>query len=244
MIKRITLESLSNEEYIQFLTDVLSAVKNSDPVRLKVTLQYEQLLKLSMDFKAMFKPPAVSAFSESLIVFDDRRNNALKGILALVNGYTYSTHSTIKYAAQLLQKHLAVFESSMLRDGYQTQTAIIRSVLNDWNNMAEYDIALDALNLVSWKIELEMANNQFAAQYLARNQELGAAGADTLNAKRLETNTSFYTLRNNLDAYFTINNGAEPFGNIVASLNKLIDNYNLPAVRRGNTIDVEPSTPI
>ena len=240
MIKRITLESLRNGEYLQFISDALTIVKINDPVKLKVAPQYDQLLRLLTDLEAIFKTPIGNALSESLIALDERRNNALSGILALVNGYGYSTHSTIKYAAQVLKKHLNVFETLAVRDNYQTETAALRSIINDWNNMAEYDIALDALNLVSWKNELEMANNQFAAQYQSRTQEFGAASPDMLKAKRLETNSFFYALRNILDAYFTINAGAEPFANAVTSFNKLIDNYNVLLAKRGSLIEVAP----
>lgn len=240
MIKRITLMSLRNEEYNQFIADTLTTVKSNDPVLLKVQPQYEHLLQLSISLEKIFNAPAGSSLSQALIALDERRDNALNGIMALVNGYGFSTDTTIKYAAQVLKKHLSILGCSMAPENYQSETDTIKSIINDWNNMAEYDIALDALNLVSWKNELEISNNHFAAQYLDRTQEDGAASPDTLKAKRVETNTAFYALRNNLDAYFTINSGAAPFSNAVASLNGLIDNYNLVISKRGTSIKTEP----
>lgn len=242
MINRITLMSLRNGEFAQFIADVLATTKNNDPALLKVQIQYDQLLQDSISLEKLFKTPVNTALSDALLALDERRDNALNGILTLVNGYNYSTDSTIKYAAQILKKHLSVFGTGVARDNYQSETATIRSIIDDWDNMPEYDIALDALNLVTWKNELEIANNQFAKQYLARAQEAGMASPDTLKAKRLETNTAFYALRNNIDAYFTINNGAAPFGNTVASLNGLIDNYNALIARRGSSLENVPPT--
>ena len=231
-INNIDIAKLRNGEYVQFIVDVLAIVQANNPSLLMVEEQYNNLLALSNNMETLFKTPQGSIISDELIALDDRRDSALNGILALINGYVYSTEETIKSAAIRLSNHLSIFGSSIARDNYQSETATIRSILADWESRPELDIAISTLNLTLWQTELENANTLFAAQYLARAEENGTASPDNLKAKRAETNAAYYELRDNLNAHFTINKGIDPFGKTVSFINGLMDSYKSLLARR------------
>ena len=243
-INSIELYKLRNGEYTQFLLDVLSLVQKNDPAALLVQPQYNQLLALSQGIENLFKVGQGNALSDELVLLDERRDNAINGISALVAGHVYSPDATVKANAKLLADHLAIFGSGIARDNFQSETASLRNIANDWDNKPELIDALTALGLMPWKTEMTTANTLFGEKYLARAEDAGSASPDTIKAKRLEANNAYYKLRDRLNSYYVINDGADPFGKTVNSLNGLIDNYNTLLSRRGTTTEVVPAVPV
>lgn len=244
-INSIDLSKLRNGEYSQFLLDVLFFVDKNDPAVLLVQAQYNQLATLSQGIEKLFKVDQGNTLSDELVLLDERRDNAINGISAMIAGHTYSPDATVKANARLLADHLAIFGTGIARDSYQSETASLRNIVNDWNNAPELGAALTALNLVPWKTEIATANTLFGEKYLARAEDNGKASPDTIKAKRLEANNAYYKLRDRINSYYDINEGADPFGKTVNSLNGLIENYNTLLSRRvSGEAEVVAATPV
>jgi Family of unknown function (DUF6261) len=160
-----------------------------------------------------------------------------------VNALTYHFNPDIAKQAEALKKLIDNYGGGIARENYQAETAIIDNLVADLTNKPEMNAAITALQLIDWRKEMETANTAFDAAYLLRTQELGAANEDTLIAKRQETNEAYYKLRNFIDSFFIINEGAEPYKKTTNELNALIDQYNTMMAGRLPGDKVEPVEP-
>lgn len=226
MINSITLAALRNAEFLQFSNDALSIVQRNDPAALSVTTWYNAFKTVTTEIDALFKTDQSSAITETLQELDVRRDNAINGILFTVQGYTYHFAPTTAAAAKILEHHLSVFGAGIARTNLQSETAILNSIVTDLKNKPELIGAIAALGMDSWVTELDTANKTFSTKYLDRTQEMGAVSPDTIKAKRLEGAAAWYKLRDKLNAYYEINEGAEPWAKTINDLNALTEQYN------------------
>jgi hypothetical protein len=233
MINSIKLNLLRNGEFIQLMTDLLAIVSKKYPAALKVAEPFNVLKVLTDHIETLFKIQQGSVISDELIEIDARRDNAINGISSMINAFTYSTDANLKKHAVVLQTHLSAFGNGIARDNYQSETASIRNILTDWDAQTELTSAINALQLVPWKTELAAANTLFSDRYLARAEETGAASSLNIGNKRLETNEAWYALRDLVNAYATIEKGAEPYGSTITYMNVLLEYYNNLIGRRG-----------
>ncbi|UEG50082.1 DUF6261 family protein [Ferruginibacter lapsinanis] len=245
MINSIELYKLRNGEYSQFLQDVIEIVNKNDPADLQVQPQLTTLIAVALEIESLFKIPLGSALTQELENFDLLRDNALKGILAIVRGNMYSQDPVIKNHATILDTHLALFGKNIAEDSYQSETNSIRNIIADWNQKPELTAAITALDLQSWKASLETANNNFSDRYLARAIEVGTDTTENFEVKRVEANQAYYTLRDNINARYIINDGNDPYKKVVSSINGLITYYNDLLARRlgGNNDNTGPDAP-
>ena len=245
MIQSIDLAKLRNGEYLQFIQDVIKLVEQNNPGLLLVQPQFNALVAVATDIETLFKTPTGSAITTELENLDLQRDNAIRGIMAIVKGNMYHTDPVIINHATVLDAHLALFGKDIATDSYQSETSSIRNIITDWNTKPELTAAINALNLQAWQLVLETANNSFSEKYLARAVELGSDTTESIKAKRVQANEAYYALRDNIDARYTINNGAEPYKTVVSSINGLITYYNDMLARRvsGSTDEIPPVNP-
>jgi hypothetical protein len=225
MIKSIELPRLRNGEYSQLMQDVLNVTRDNDPALMKVQVPFTALETIAGEIESLFKVPTSSVITGELEKLDLLRDNTLKGITGIIHSTTYSNDPIIKGHAAMLDIHLALFGKDITKDSYQSETSSIRNIIIDWDTKPELKAAMTALNLNSWRVELENANNSFAEYYLLRAKEQGFNITESLKTKRLKANKAYYTLRDILNGYYVIENGAEPYKSVVAYINGLLTNY-------------------
>ncbi len=225
MINSIELARLRNGEYSQLMQDVLNITRENDPALMKVSAQFTALEAVAAEVESLFKVPTGSVITAELERLDVQRDNALTGIISLIRGNTYSEDPVIKKHADTLQMHLEIFGKDITKDSYQSETSTIRNIIADWDAQPDLKIALNALNLHNWRVALETANTTFAEYYLMRAKQQGFNITESLKAKRLQANEAYYALRDMLNAYFVIQDGAEPYKSVVAYINGLLTNY-------------------
>lgn len=240
MINSIVLQPLRNSEYIQFLTDILNIVSKNNPKTLNVSAQYDLLLTATDNVEKLFKISQASLVTAEIEALDKRRDDAINGISLQVQSLVYSADPGINQHGKTLNAHLALFGSSIARENYQSETTILRNIVNDWKNKPELQEAVKALNLGNWLNELESANNDFNQAYIKRNEELAAAPTEKLRELRNIANNLYYKLRTRINSNFDINDGAEPWASTVNLINQHIGNYTLLQNRRATTTGVEP----
>jgi Family of unknown function (DUF6261) len=240
MITGITLNNMRNAEFIQFIKNCLAITQSNDPAILNVQVQHDDLLHMLVLLEGLFVTEQGSAVTEEVSALDLRRDRAISGFSLLVNAYTYYFDPVIAKHAETLNRQIAQYGGGIARENYQAESAIIDNLLADLNSKPELGTAITALHLKDWKNELEAANTAFNDAYLVRTKQLGAATKDRLLAKRQETNEAYYKLRDFINSYYTINNGAAPYGKTTDELNALIDQYNTMMAARLNNGKEEP----
>lgn len=243
-INAIDISKLRNSEFLQFSKDVLGIVSLNNPTTLQVKTQYDDFENITSTIESLFKSERGSIITNEIADLDARRDTAITGINTFIQALTYHFDEPTRKNAELLTKQLGNYGSGIAKENYQSETAIITSILNDWTTKPDLAAAITALNLTNWKTELENANSEFNTKYLARTQELGAASLDTIKQKRLEAANIYYKLRDFINSYYTLNDGAAPYGKTVNELNALIDQYNvLLAGRKLNNTNTSNNTP-
>ncbi len=229
MINGITLQSLRNPEFLQFMSDTLTIVSKNDPQALLVLNQYNALKAITTEVDALFKKEAGSAITDELTALDDVRDGILNGISTMILGSTFHFNPALKKSALLLQANIVNYGTSgnsISRENYLSETAIITSLIADWTNKPELAAAITALGLDEWKTQLDTANINFNARHVDRTQAIGAINPNTTKEKRQETVAIYYKLRDRLTSYWDINEKADPWNKTTNELNALIDIYN------------------
>jgi hypothetical protein len=98
-------------------------------------------------------------------------------------------------------------------------------LLTDWNEKQVLSAALTALHLDNWKNELAEANTLFTERYMARVEEAVTATPGNIKDLRTQTNETWFALRDRLNAWFTLEEGAEPFGSVANNINRVMEEY-------------------
>ena len=225
MINAIDLAKLRNGEFLQFGTNFSDLVESNNPKGLNVEVQHAVFKIKLNETAALFNMEKASAVTQELIVLDERRDRAITGISATIDGYCSHFIGETANAANLLANDLQLFGTGISRQNLQAETASINGIINDWETKPELTAALAALGLTTWKEELKTANLLFDQKYLERTREYSAANPDTIKAKREETMVAYYELRKYLEAYATIQNTPE-YKKVISELNALIEQYN------------------
>ena len=239
MITAIDLVKLRNAEFLQFVATYSDIVAVNDPAALNVVAQYAAF-KLKLDeMSELFKRERSSSFTQALVLLDERRDNAITGFTAVINGYCYHFDTETKQAAKLLNDCLILNGVGIARLNLQAETSTINGIVNDWETNPGLSAAITKLGLSEWVAELKTANQLFDQKYLERTREYGAANPNTLKAKRDETMVVYYELRKFIEANSVVNPSAA-YEKLISELNALIDQYNLLLNTRSAEPDSKP----
>lgn len=228
MIDSIKLSALRNNEYAQFMQNFLAVVQRYDPIALQVLDEYNLLLTRLNSVKGMLNEGSGSAITDELVALDARRDEAINGLIALVNGYTYSIDVAKKEAANLLTNHLAGFGSGISRDAYQSETSKLQKIATDWTDKPDLAAAVTLLSLADWKAEMIAANTAFDTRYVDRSVDTGLASTEETKvyAKRPEITAAYTDLREQIDAMYIVKKKVAPWSTVIAALNGVIKDYN------------------
>ncbi len=233
MISHIPLNNLRNGDFILFLLDILAIVEQNDPARLKVNDQFNFLQQLSNHIEVLSQSSEDNVFNNEIAKLDERRDNAINGINAIITAYTYSTDPILRNHALILANNLSNYGTNIAKTSFQSETVTLQCILNDWETKPGLAKAIEALGLNTWRKELVESNSLFNERYMTKTSETGKSTSDIIKLKRMETNGAYFKLRNRLNSYLDIHEGADPWGTTVRSMNRLIENYNFLLLRRG-----------
>lgn len=241
MIQAIRLPGLRNGEFIQFSQDVLAAVELGNPVALNVVVQFNSFSEKINELELLFKPDPGSMITNEIVLLDNRRDSAFTGFSTIIRGFTYSFIPEQKAAALLLNNLLTNF-GTVTTDNLQSETASMRNILADITAQRNLSDAVNRLSLTDWVTELNESNTLFEAAYRLRAAETGTNSNNAnIRELRLEAYELYYALKDFINAFYTINQGAAPYAEVVDSINGLIISYNNLMAKRGE--DGEEETP-
>lgn len=240
MIQSVKIRNFRNSTFLQFLSNVHDLVLENDPVALKVKNPFEQLSGHLKKATELFKKDSSNLSSEELFSLDTERDN-------LFNGIRFSVEAALLHPDKNLQKHARVLEISINLYGkgipslsYQSETAVLKTLLEDWSQKPELSQAITALGLEPWVKRLEEVNTEFDQKYMVRAKQSGDAPQKPFREARGETMAAYYKLRDYLNSLYVLNEGADPYGKLNNRLNAIIDYYN-NVLRQGKTNDTPPA---
>lgn len=239
MTQSIDLSKLRNAEYVQFTTDVLQIVTINNPATLQVQAKFNAFSGVKTELEVLFKKSTANPITAEIEALDQRRDNAISGIMFVVKGNTFHFDPLVAKEAEVLTDYFKIYDGNIAQQNYNAETATVTNIVNDFEAKPELVSALVKLALTPWKNELKAANTAFSTKYLARTMDLATATPDNLKSKRLEANEAFYALRNHIDAFATINPSAL-YNKTISEINALIAQYNTLLAGRAVTSPTPP----
>lgn len=239
MINAIELRKFRNAEFIQFNRNLITIIEKKNPKTLMIKPQFDIFSQKQTELEELFKSPTANPITAEMEELDLRRDEAITGISGLINSYSHHFIPEIKQAAIMIQNNLKLYNSGIARENYQSETAIISNLINDWRTKSELMDAVGVLSLYDWIEELNTANTLFDEKYLARNESYATEPSDNLKSKREEMMILFYNLRKCMEV-FSITNKSAAYENAINEVNQLINKYNALLQSR-KTKPVEPT---
>lgn len=224
MIKSLQITKLSNPVYLQFMDYVMTLVKDKNPTALQVKPQHDVFSVKVNELKDLYKSVQASSISEKIIEADALRDQILTGIIKIVDGNTYHYQESMRVTSGLLQKNILNYGNNIIRNDYQTETAKIESLVNDWRTKPDLTAAMNTLKLTNWITELENANNEFKKQYALRTDEYSQITDENMQSKRLEVNTAYDNLCKFLNSHSIINSNPN-YDVVISGINTYVDQY-------------------
>ncbi|MGH1388354.1 DUF6261 family protein [Kordia sp.] len=193
-----------NSEFLQYMKDVLELVNANDVDVLQLTTQRDALATLTSQMDNLFQQEQSSGITQELIDLDTRRDKAFMGIKANLEAYNYHYDERMQSAARSLLFNLNNYGTNIPRMNYQAETAVIDSMLSDWETETDLVNAITTTGLANWIAELKTANEAFNDRYLARISESAANPATSFTSVREVTTNAYRELTAHVEAHATL----------------------------------------
>ncbi|CAA0222293.1 DUF6261 family protein [Tenacibaculum maritimum] len=191
-------------EFLQYLKDVLKLLAEQDVTALQLTQQQNNLQPLVTAIDTVFKQDQGSIITQELVHLDEQRDKALTGLRYLINAYLQHYDTAIVNAATALFNNINKHGNNIQRLNYQEETAVLDSIITDWQTEKELVNAVTLLNIRAWLDHLKTVNTNFAIRYLARVEEQAANPTENILEFRTEATNMYRELIAHINAHQTL----------------------------------------
>ncbi|TCP25201.1 hypothetical protein EV195_104234 [Tenacibaculum skagerrakense] len=215
-----------NGEYLQYMKDVLELVNKQDVDTLLLTNQRNALTGIVSQIDNAFQQSLGSSLTQGIIELDDRRDKAFMGFKSVINGFSYHYDAAKKVHALNALSAIEKYGKDITRKSYQEETAIISSLITDFESQPELVTAVTELSLTDWLTELKTANIAFASKYLERVGDTAANPLANLVELRSQATVAYRVLISHIQAHQVLNTNAA-YSIIIDEIDVLTKQYNL-----------------
>jgi hypothetical protein len=234
MIAKMDFKNLRNSEFMQFFSQILVLAEGYGAETLGIYQEYDALKSALGEASAVFVKDRVTLETKELQALDNLRDDLLNGLITLVRGYSYSPHPPVKKSSRLLEIQLRLYGRGTARENYHFETQVVSTLVQDLTERPELAQAAEMLHLTEWVQQLGLVNKEFYEKYLSRTKIEADIPDDTFTQLRPPIVKAFHQLRDRLGAFYTLNHGEAPYGNIANDIRALVDQYKkVVAVRQG-----------
>ncbi len=146
----IELIRFRNAEYLQYMTDFAGIINLNDPASLQIDAKLAAFVATTAELEELFKKASANDHTKVISALDQRRDDAINGITAFLQGYSYHYEEDKKQNAQKLLTYMAIYGSGIARQNYQAETATLNNMIRDFADKPELAAAVAAFGLQSW----------------------------------------------------------------------------------------------
>lgn len=237
MIKSVQLNQFRNSEFIQFISNFLEVLEEKDLPALNLQSHTDSLKSLHSSMVALYQPDRGSDITKQIQQEDERRDAAISGIQMLIEAYTNHFDAVKRKAAESLDTSLKKYGNRIGKQNYQAETAIINSILDEWQNQANLLQAQSILGINDWVLDLADANTKVNTNYLLRAKEDAESPDIKIADLRKKIISAYRDLGKRIEAFATISD-EEAYIIIMKQSNSIIEKYNaMLAARSAKEID-------
>lgn len=230
-----------NSEFLQYMKDVLELVNANDVESLQLTTQRDALATVTSQIDNLFQQEQSSGITQELINLDNRRDKAFMGIKASLEAYDYHYDERMQSASRSLLYNLNNYGTNIPRMNYQAETAVIDSMLSDWETETDLISAITTVGLANWIAELKTANAAFNDRYLARVSESAANPATSFTSVREVATDAYRELTAHVEAHATLGSNVV-HQELVNEFGVLAKQYNQTVGLRLSSSDTDASS--
>src|SRR4051812_15575607 len=120
MINAINLHSLRNDEYLQFMNDILHIVHEyQENDQLESNVQVGTLSIAVAELQLLLHTDQGSPLSNDIARLDTARDRLIGGLVKLCDAHTYGPDPEKRIAADTLSASLAKYGAGIAQQGYQ-----------------------------------------------------------------------------------------------------------------------------
>jgi hypothetical protein len=235
MIDIVLLRQLRNSEFIRYHKDVLTICNAASPATLGIAEQVTALQTAVSPMDELFVKERGSLVTPELEALDERRDNALNGIKAAAEAYTYHYETALSGAGKQIISVFNRYGSNLAKLNYLAETEVIVSLADELANDGDLNTAMRTLRLEGWLQELATANQQFNSRFLNRNSEYAAQPVGNLLEKREAAIEAYRQLAAHIAAHATLT-PSEVWSKLVAEINSLAASYNEVVTSRKSSV--------
>jgi hypothetical protein len=223
MIPAPKLKLYRNGLLIAFFSNLIEVANEANIPALKTVLNDLQTVHANLN--ASYSIEKGSLMTEEIKILDKRRDMAIQGIKTVVKGYTYYFDVTVQDKARLILKIFTKHGSRIANFNYNSQTAIVKSIVSEFETNEYLQSAIDTFHLSLWIAELKTANESFGEKYLDRITNFAAKKGVSVTKQRPNAFATCQKFMKHLNANMTINPTPE-LTRLVATVTQLVKKYN------------------
>ncbi|WP_298423280.1 DUF6261 family protein [uncultured Kordia sp.] len=233
-MNRPMLDRYRNSEFLQYMKDVLELVNTKDVATLQLVKERDALQNIALEMDNLFQQEQGSGITQELIELDTRRDKAFMGIKGLLETHEHHYDDTMQSAASRLLYNMNTFGTNIPRLNYQAETAVIDSMLSDWETQTDLSTAITTLAMTDWVAELKTANEAFNNRFLARVSESAASTATSFTTMRDDSTNTYRVLVAHIEAHATLGSDVA-HQNLANEISELAKQYNVSVNARFNS---------
>lgn len=229
---KIKLGNLRNNEHYQFMSDVISLIKISEPKKLRIEPFFNMLSACyALEGKALNRVTK-SQFTNHIIEADRNRDETFRGMADANLSAVKHFKQPIREAANRLQ---IVFDAygNITKKAIAEQTASVNSLLNELASNHAEDVK--AVGLGEWIDELKRRNNTLTNLMNDRYTETASQSEPlVLRELRKKTDDAYRSTVKRINALMEVD-GGEYYESFIRQINAIIIRAgNIIAARRGH----------
>ncbi len=227
------LNRYRNGEFLQYMKDILKIVNQQDVDALQLTAQKNELQPIVNTINNVFQQSQASTLTQEIIALDERRDRAIIGLRAVSEAFTYHYDQDMAKAANIVLSGINSHGDGISRLSYQQETAILGSVVQDFETEIELKTAIMKPGLTKWVAELKDANHSFTNTYLDRVGQAAANPTADITELRSQATEMYRTLVDHIKAHAVLGTTKE-HSMILNQIDVLAGQYNQVVENRTN----------
>ena len=222
-IEEIATSKMRNDAYFQFHTEFRDLVIKSNPDKLKVTKQFNEIyLPLYVQLDGIFRKIIKSALTEKIQEADVLRDNMCLGINEISKAYLRHFDADTCDAAKRIRIVMDAY-GNIARKPLQEQTSAVYNLLQELQGKHKDDIRM--IGLDAWVNRLQETNRRFDVLVKERYDEEAAKTDAVMKEVRKELDEAYKNICDIINVFAMIENNNDIFISFIKIFNIIIAKY-------------------
>ena len=241
--------ALRNEEHRTYHLAIMAIIKKALAIEYGLEAEYDLYSSLLDDEATVLQKMLASTHTKTIVELDFGRDESVRGITLVVDGYCHHPTLELKNAALHVKLIMGKF-GDITEMPYDQETGTINDMLVVLNKDAKADMAL--IHVDAWGDILQVQNNDFDAEKKLRYEEGSDKTPLTAKPIRKKVDEVYRKIVKRINALIEVN-GSAAYADVVNDINQLVEAYNHTVeIRQGrnaaaaeddNPPDNPPTTP-